>query len=94
MANDFKYDILDTYGVIGEGDYVTKVRKISWNDREPVIDIRKWKSDDSRMGKGISLSLEDIGSLVEILVRVEADDDLEPMSEEEMLAELENQYGM
>lgn len=94
MANDFKYDILDTYGVIGEGDYVTKVRKISWNDREPVIDIRKWKSDDSRMGKGISLPLEDIGSLVEILVRVGADDDLEPMSEEEMLAELESQYGM
>lgn len=94
MANDFKYDILDTYGVIGEGDYVTKVRKISWNDREPVIDIRKWKSDDSRMGKGISLPLEDVGSLVEILVRVGADDDLEPMSEEEMLAELESQYGM
>lgn len=94
MANDFKYDILDTYGVIGEGDYVTKVRKISWNDREPVIDIRKWKSDDSRMGKGISLPLEDVGSLVEILVRVEADDDLELMSEEEMLAELESQYGM
>lgn len=95
MNNDFKYDILETFGTVGEGDYVTKVRMISWNDREPVLDIRKWKFDDSRMGKGISLPFSEVGSLIDILFY--ADDFIEegghdsPMTKEEMLEELANQ---
>lgn len=95
MANDFKYDIIETYGTIGEGDYITKVRKISWNDREPVLDIRKWKFDDSRMGKGISLPFSEVDNLIDILSSVDEfieDGDYDsPLTKEEMLEELANQ---
>ena len=39
---------------------------VSWNDREPKYDIRSWSPDHSRMGKGISLTEEEMERLVEL----------------------------
>jgi hypothetical protein len=46
------------------------LRKISWNDRDFKIDIRKYNYKDNKeiMGKGISLSDEAADSLAEVLV--------------------------
>ena len=40
---------------------------ISWNDHEPKYDIRDWSPDGSKMGKGISMTKEDLIALKGIL---------------------------
>lgn len=44
---------------------------VSWNDGEPKYDIRDWSPDGSRMGKGISLSHDELAILKGILEDLE-----------------------
>ena len=62
---EFKYEITKELGVISEGKYNIELNMVSWNDREP-NDIRSWSPDHSRMGKGISLTEEEMERLVEL----------------------------
>lgn len=64
-----KYEITATYGVISESSkgWKKQLRSISWNDREPKFDLREWAPDDSKMGKGITLSKEELIELKELL---------------------------
>lgn len=63
---EFKYEITKELGVITEGSYNIELNMVSWNDREPKYDIRSWSPDHSRMGKGISLTEEEMERLVEL----------------------------
>ena len=66
---EFKYEIIENVGVLssnGKG-WNKEVNFISWNDREPKFDIRDWSDDHSRMGKGISLTKEELISLRDLL---------------------------
>ena len=49
---------------------------VSWNDREPKYDLREWNPDHTRMGKGITLTEEDINMLRAILNGEEIEDDI------------------
>ncbi|MFB1100624.1 YdbC family protein [Terribacillus sp. JSM ZJ617] len=40
---------------------------ISWNGRDPKYDIRDWAPDHEKMGKGITLSAEEVGALLRVL---------------------------
>ena len=40
---------------------------ISWNDREPKYDIREWAPGREKMGKGVTLSKDEIIALRDIL---------------------------
>ncbi|MBR2394556.1 MAG: hypothetical protein IKA98_03545, partial [Candidatus Methanomethylophilaceae archaeon] len=40
---------------------------ISWNDRDPKYDIREWSPDGTKMGKGITLSDEEVAVLKKAL---------------------------
>ncbi|MGF7440538.1 YdbC family protein, partial [Enterococcus faecalis] len=44
---------------------------ISWNDREPKYDIRDWAPEHEKMGKGVTLSVEELKKLREILNEME-----------------------
>lgn len=64
---EFKYEITKELGVISEGGrFNIELNMVSWNDREPKYDIRSWTADHSRMGKGISLTEEEMERLVEL----------------------------
>lgn len=39
---------------------------ISWNNKPPVYDLRFWKKDRSKMGKGISLTKDELTLLLTI----------------------------
>ena len=56
-------------GIISESTrgWTKELNMVSWNDREPKYDIREWNPDHTRMGKGITLSQEEIDKLKEIL---------------------------
>lgn len=72
MAKDFSYEIIPDFDfVIEEGqNNSTNLRKISWNGREPKLDIRKWAYNDGeeRMLRGCTLTEEGGHELACILV--------------------------
>ncbi|HZK23541.1 MAG TPA: YdbC family protein [Atopostipes sp.] len=70
---DFNYEIIEELGVLSESSsgWTKELNLISWNGRPPKFDIRDWSPDHEKMGKGITLSNEDIKSLREILKDVD-----------------------
>lgn len=42
----------------------TEINLISWYDKEPVYDIRKWSEDHEKMSKGITLNEKEYKALV------------------------------
>lgn len=66
---EIKFEIIENLGTIGEGAkrWKKEVNLISWNSRKPKIDIRDWDEDHEKMGKGITLSKDELIALKEIL---------------------------
>ena len=66
---DIKYDILKELGVLSENakGWRKEVNLISWNGGIPKSDIRDWAPEHEKMGKGTTLSEEEIKKLKEIL---------------------------
>lgn len=69
----FKYEIVQELGVISTNasGWTRELNLISWNDRPAKFDIRDWSPDHEKMGKGLTLSDDDIMSLKEILKDLE-----------------------
>lgn len=67
--NEIKYEIVEHIGVLSESakGWKTELNLVSWNDREPKYDLRNWSENHERMGKGITLSKEEVAKLKEIL---------------------------
>ena len=66
------FDIVEYLGVIAEhnnnGETWTKeINLVSWNGREPKVDIREWNSDHSRMSKGSTFTFEEAEKVAMIL---------------------------
>ena len=70
---DIKFEIKDKLGVISESSKGwTKERNlISWNGKQAEYDLRDWAPEHEKMGKGITLSIEELKSLKEILNNLE-----------------------
>lgn len=68
MAN-FKYEIIKHIGNISESPkgWTKELNLISWNNREPKYDLRDWAPEHDKMGKGITLTKEDLKELRDIL---------------------------
>lgn len=59
---EIKYDIEKELGVISESKkgWNKELNLISWNGSEPKYDIRDWSEDHSKVGKGITLALDEL----------------------------------
>lgn len=66
---ELKYEIIEQYGVISERGkgWRREINSISWNDAEPKFDIRDWAPDHEKMGKGITLTEEELLNLIDIV---------------------------
>ena len=66
---DFKYDIVEEIGVISENSkgWTKELNLISWNGAKPKYDLRDWSPGHEKMGKGITLTEEEVHSLKEII---------------------------
>ena len=64
MAN-IKFEIKESIGILSESSkgWKKELILISWNDKEPKYDIRELSPDHSRMGKGITLTKEELVKL-------------------------------
>ena len=69
MAADFKYDIVEEIGVLSENakGWRKELNLISWNGAAPKYDIREWAPDHEKMGKGITLTKEELSALKKLI---------------------------
>ena len=65
------YDIVETIGVVDSGSKTLELNHISWNHRAPVFDLRKWDETHEKMGKGVTLSDEEVVALKALLDKME-----------------------
>ena len=70
---EITFEITKELGVISETakGWTRELNMVSWNDRAPKYDIRDWSPDNTKMGKGISLSAEELLQLKGILEELE-----------------------
>lgn len=75
---ELKFEITERIGVFSENakGWTKELNKVSWNEREPKYDLREWNPDHSRMGKGITLTDEEVETLKAILNGEEIEDDI------------------
>ena len=68
-------EVVKTYGSLSESDkgWKKEIKLISWNNREPKYDIREWSPDGEKMGKGVTLSREEIENLKKLLDEILAE---------------------
>ncbi len=66
---EFRYEITEKIAVLSESSkgWTKELNLISWNDRDPKYDIREWSPDHAKMGKGITLSDEEVAILKKAL---------------------------
>lgn len=66
---EFKYEVIEKIAVLSESSkgWTKELNLIKWNDREAKFDIREWSPDGSKMGKGITLSDEEVAVLKKAL---------------------------
>ncbi|MBK6793416.1 MAG: hypothetical protein IPG80_12980 [Anaerolineales bacterium] len=71
--NEIKFEIIKTIGILSTSasGWSKELNLISWNDRDPKYDLRDWSADHSKMGKGVTLSAEELSALKQLLNTVE-----------------------
>lgn len=70
---DIKYDIIEHVAVLSESPkgWTKELNLISWNGRDPKYDLRDWAPDKAKMGKGVTLTENDLTNLKEILNKLD-----------------------
>ncbi|HOC29326.1 MAG TPA: YdbC family protein [Treponemataceae bacterium] len=72
MADDFSFEIIEKMGVLSENKtgWTVELNTVSWGGRPPKYDIRSWSPDHKKMGKGVTLTAEELSALKKILADV------------------------
>ena len=70
---DIKYDIVEEIGAVSESStgWTKELNLISWNNREAKYDLRDWAPDHAKMGKGITLSINELRELKKLLINMD-----------------------
>ena len=66
---EFKYEITEHIGILSESNkgWTKELNKISWNGGELKYDIRDWAPEHEKMGKGVTLTEDEMKKLKELL---------------------------
>lgn len=71
--SEIAYEIAKQVGTLSQSSrgWEKQLNMISWNGRPPKYDLRDWAPDHSKMGKGITLSLDELKVLKRLLESME-----------------------
>ncbi|MBP5754198.1 MAG: hypothetical protein J6W60_15260 [Treponema sp.] len=66
---EIKIEVKQTFGTLSEtkSGWKTELKLVSWSDRPAKYDIRSWAPDGAKMGKGITMTVEELKKLRDIL---------------------------
>ena len=73
---DIKYEITKHIGVLSESakGWTKELNLISWNGREAKYDIREWAPEHEKMGKGVTLSEDEMLELNKLLLEMNSEE--------------------
>ena len=68
-TDPIQFKVEETIGVLSTSanGWQKELNLVSWNDAPPKFDIRSWSPDHTKMGKGISLTNEEMAALKETI---------------------------
>ena len=66
---DIRCEIVMQIGVLSQArsGWTKELNLVSWDERPPKYDIRDWYPDHSQMGRGVTLSREELLGLRDLL---------------------------
>lgn len=66
---EIKYEIMEHLGVLSESakGWKKELNRVSWNGAAPKYDIREWAPNREKMGKGITLTNDEVEQLKQLL---------------------------
>lgn len=69
---DINYEIIEELGVLSESakGWKKELNLISWNDAAPKYDLREWAPNREKMGKGVTLTGDEVQELCRILAKI------------------------
>lgn len=75
---ELKYEIVKHICVVAEGSrgWTKELNLVSWNDREPKFDLREWAPDHAKMGKGVTLTFEEMQALTDAFLEYAESEEL------------------
>ena len=70
---EIKFEIVKNIGILSESSkgWTKELNLISWNGRDPKYDIRDWDPEHQKMGKGVTLTEEELMKLKDLLEEME-----------------------
>jgi hypothetical protein len=70
-VDDIRFEIVMQIGVLSQSrsGWTKELNLVSWDERPPKYDIRDWSPDHRQMGRGVTLSREEILGLRDLLNR-------------------------
>ncbi|USK68554.1 YdbC family protein [Peribacillus asahii] len=70
---DIKFEIQETVGTVSQSQkgWTKELNLISWNGKAPKYDLRDWAPEHEKMGKGVTLSVEELKALRDLLNEME-----------------------
>ena len=77
--SDVKFEIKKTVGVVSSNEkskWQKELNLISWSGKDPKYDLRDWDPEHEKMGKGVTLTEEELRSLYDILAKMFKEDEL------------------
>ena len=72
MASEISYEIKETIGVLSTyaKGWQKELNLISWNGAAPKYNIREWAPEHEKMGKGVTLSAEEMNTLKTLIEKL------------------------
>ena len=70
---EFSYEIIRQIGIISESPkgWHKELNLVSWNGRDPKYDLRDWAPDHQKMGKGLSMTRDELDSLANLISNID-----------------------
>lgn len=65
-----KFEVIKDLGTFGDGKWQKHLAIVKWGDNEAKYDIRPWNEDMTKSGKGITLTLEELMDLKDLIAEI------------------------
>ena len=71
--NQFQFEIVQNIAVLSteRSGWTKEVNLVSYNDAPPKFDIRSWDPNHEKMGKGVTLSHEEMKTLLDAMADIQ-----------------------
>mgnify|MGYP003443828853 CR=1 FL=1 len=73
--SEIKFEIKENIGTLSESakGWTKELNLVSWNGAAPKYDLRDWAPEHEKMGKGITLSADEVQELYKLLSKIVED---------------------